>query len=157
MKYAFFVVMGGVRIEASKISRFLSRHDIDTTSEWARMPEDRKLALFSGQTPKQTLLLNPQGILDLSSCGCWVYISKLKINAKSKADPIQKTLVLLQVSCMIVQCIVRRTYGLPLTLLEVHTMVHVICAILLYVFWFEVCTLLDGRATATSAFSQLVR
>jgi hypothetical protein len=69
---------------------------------------------------------------------CWVYIPKTKIDAKRKADPIQKALVLLQASWLALQCVTRRAYGLPLTLLEVHTMVGVVCAIILYIFWFEV-------------------
>ncbi|KAK4158965.1 hypothetical protein QBC43DRAFT_305070 [Cladorrhinum sp. PSN259] len=31
----------------------------------------------------------------------------------------------------------RKAYGLPLCLLELHTMVHVICAIVMYIFWME--------------------
>ncbi|GAB1318527.1 hypothetical protein MFIFM68171_08737 [Madurella fahalii] len=34
-------------------------------------------------------------------------------------------------------CIARKVYGLPLTLLELHTMVHVACAIIMYGFWLE--------------------
>lgn len=39
---------------------------------------------------------------------------------------------------MTITCITRRVFGLPITLLEVHTMLHVGCAIALYVFWFQV-------------------
>ncbi|KAI2777361.1 hypothetical protein F4815DRAFT_481826 [Daldinia loculata] len=40
---------------------------------------------------------------------------------------------------MVIQCISRKAYRLPLTLLEIHTMVHVVCAFILYICWFEVC------------------
>jgi hypothetical protein len=60
------------------------------------------------------------------------------IQDKSKAGLIQKGLVIIQVGWMVIQCIARRAYGLPLTLLEVHTLVHVVCALIMYLFWIEV-------------------
>lgn len=65
-------------------------------------------------------------------------ISPLSIDDRSKADTIQKALVLLQVTWMATQCIARTAYGLPICLLELHTMVHVICALAMYGFWFKV-------------------
>ncbi|KAK3936520.1 hypothetical protein QBC46DRAFT_419077 [Diplogelasinospora grovesii] len=38
---------------------------------------------------------------------------------------------------MIIQCIARAAHGLPLALLEVHTMVHVVCAGFLYALWLK--------------------
>ncbi|KAF4497904.1 hypothetical protein FAGAP_5916 [Fusarium agapanthi] len=56
---------------------------------------------------------------------------------KSKADYLQKILVAMQVIWMAMQCIARKIKNLPLSLLEVHTMVHVVCAIFLYLCWFR--------------------
>lgn len=142
--------MGGVHIEQSRIARFiskshlsrityLSRFGVDEHSEWGRMSIADREILFFGQKSSVSFPLKPQGVLDLCKYGCWVYIPETKIDARSKANQFQKALVLLQVSWMALQCITRRAYGLPLTLLEVHTMVHVVCAVLLYIFWFEVC------------------
>jgi hypothetical protein len=139
LKYAFFVVMGGVHIEQSRIARFLSRFDVDVHSEWGQMSYADRESLFFAQGSSVSFPLKPQGVLDLCKYGCWVYIPKTKIDAKSKADEIQKALVLLQVCWLALQCIARQVYGLPLTLPEVHTMVHVACAVILYVLWFEVC------------------
>lgn len=36
---------------------------------------------------------------------------------------------------MLLQCIVRKASGLPVTLLEIHVAMHVICAIGMYGFW----------------------
>ncbi len=60
------------------------------------------------------------------------------IEDRSKADTLQKGLVLIQVGWMALQCITRKVQGLPLTLLELHTMVHVACAIVMYSFWLKV-------------------
>ncbi|PQE23332.1 hypothetical protein CJF30_00011210 [Rutstroemia sp. NJR-2017a BBW] len=137
LKYAFFVVMGGFHIEQSRIAHFLSRPDVDRDSEWGEMSTTEREALLFAQESSVSFPLKPQGVLDLCNYGCWVYIPTTKIDARSKADQIQKALVLLQVSWLALQCIARRAYGLPLTLLEVHTMIHVACAVILYVLWFE--------------------
>ena len=122
--------MGGVRVEISKLAKFLTISDSDF--EW-----DGFLRLHM-QSRHTTVQLTPQGLLDLASRDHWIYIKGGQIDAKSKADVIQKALVLLQVSWMATTCITRRVYGLPLTLLEIHTMVHVVCAITLYIFWLKV-------------------
>jgi hypothetical protein len=70
--------------------------------------------------------------------GHWIPISKKNIDDKSKADYFQKLLVLIQVMWMVVQCIMRKIKSLPLSLLEIHTMVHVSCAVFLYLCWFKV-------------------
>ncbi len=91
--------------------------------------------------------LSPEGVIRLAERGCWLYIKPEKIAAKTKADVLQKALVLLQVSYAATSCIARRAYGLPFTLLEVHTMVHVICAVAMYALWFKVspqCAVMDG-------------
>ena len=74
----------------------------------------------------------------LAERGCWLYIKPERIVAKTKADVLQKALVLLQVSYAATSCVARRVCSLPLTLLEVHTMVHVICAVAMYALWFKV-------------------
>jgi len=81
----------------------------------------------------------PAAIIKLAERGHWIQIPKQDIGDKSKADTIQKTLVVTQVLWMDTQCIARRIYDLPLALLEIHTIVHVVCAIFLYACWFEVC------------------
>uniref|UniRef100_U4LQ61 Uncharacterized protein n=1 Tax=Pyronema omphalodes (strain CBS 100304) TaxID=1076935 RepID=U4LQ61_PYROM len=48
------------------------------------------------------------------------------ISDKSKADVLAKGLT-----------ISRKIEGLPLTVLEIHTLVHVVCALFMYVLWFE--------------------
>ncbi|KAK3986510.1 hypothetical protein QBC44DRAFT_402415 [Cladorrhinum sp. PSN332] len=67
----------------------------------------------------------------------FVRVPRSLIIDRSKADNLQKALILFQVGWMALQCAARKFYGLPLCLLELHTMVHVVCAILMYTFWLE--------------------
>ena len=75
--------------------------------------------------------------IKLAENGVFIDIPHDDINDKSKATIIQKSLVLLQIAWMATQCITRKVYGLPLSLLEYHTMVHVISALSIYFFWMK--------------------
>ncbi|AEO69224.1 uncharacterized protein THITE_2052648 [Thermothielavioides terrestris NRRL 8126] len=119
LRYAFFAVMGGVRIVPAEVEKFLGAKE---KQQYARRP----------------LRLTPDGVIELARRDFWIYISRERIDSKSKANTLQKALVLLQVSYSAITCVARRVYGLPLSLLEIHTMVHVISAVLLYALWFEV-------------------
>jgi hypothetical protein len=103
-------------------------HDIEPI-----YPDATRGGQFSGR-----LRLTPEGVLQLAEDGHFLEIPRSKIDDKSKADTISKILVMTQVAWMAMQCITRKAYGLPLTLLEVHTMVHVVCAVLLFVLWIDV-------------------
>ena len=119
------VVMGGVRIDTEAMAKFGY-----PPPRFGGFQQHRQLERF--------MHLSPEGVIRLAERGCWLYIKPERIVAKTKADVLQKALVLLQVSYAATSCIARRVYGLPLTLLEVHTMVHVICAVAMYALWFKV-------------------
>lgn len=123
--------MGGLRIHVSDLEPLISSPDMRS---YAMQPElHNKLT-----SPGSTIVLTTIGTQSLAKKGMWFYVSGEDIKNKSKANTIQKALVMLQVSWMFFQCIVRKVCGLPLTLLELHTMVHVFCAFLMYIFWFNV-------------------
>ena len=82
--------------------------------------------------------ITPRGVIALARQGQFVDISPEDISDKSKADIFTKSLICIQVSWMVIQCIARKAAGYRLTLLEIHTMVHVVCALTLYVFWWKV-------------------
>ena len=106
--YGFFVVMGGFVIDVSHLHNNLSR-----------------------------VTISPKGVAFLAKHGHALKISDSTIGDKSKADILAKTLVCVQVGWTLVQTIARRIIGNPITLLEVHTLVHVACAIGIYGLWFQ--------------------
>ncbi|KAI1392122.1 uncharacterized protein F4822DRAFT_425338 [Hypoxylon trugodes] len=118
MYYAFFVVMGGLRV---------SYEDIEEDGPWVDTP----------YASNYIRILSVEAVAALAREGVFIDIARKDIEDRSKADAIQKALVLLQVTWMVTQCIARKLYGLPLALLEVHTMIHVVCALILYICWFE--------------------
>jgi hypothetical protein len=65
------------------------------------------------------------------------YMQKEDIVDKSRADNLAKALVCVQVGWMVVQVTARVVLGLPVTLLEVNTLGHVLCALVIYVLWWH--------------------
>jgi hypothetical protein len=64
-------------------------------------------------------------------------IDKDTIKRLGKSDPVAKAVVCFQALYMIIQCVSRKLQGLPITLLELNTFGHAICALLMYGFWFR--------------------
>lgn len=92
---------------------------------------------LNGTVPED-ITLTSKGMLLLIKSGYDVGVSMEKIEDRSKQDTVQKLLVAAQVLWMAVQCAARPLYGLPLSLLEIHTMIQVLCATFLYAFWLKV-------------------
>ena len=82
--------------------------------------------------------LSSAGVVALARAGKLLYINPERISDRSKANLIQKILVLGQIIWMVLQCVIRFHYGLPMTLLELHTIIHVTCAIIMSLFWLKV-------------------
>ena len=112
LRYGFYVTMGG----------FV--YDVENLCDDLRL-----------------VTLTPRGIIALAREGQFVDISTEDIKDKSKADIFTKGLICIQVSWMVIQCIARKAAGYPLTLLEIHTMVHVVCALTIYMLWLKVSSL----------------
>ncbi|KAH8668060.1 hypothetical protein BGZ60DRAFT_564343 [Tricladium varicosporioides] len=108
MKYAFFVVMGGLLVRVDDI------HD-----------------------EREFVALTLNGVLQLAVDGHFPSIPQSKIDDRSKADFVQKVLVIIQVLWMATQCLARLLYKLPLSLIEIHTIVHVLCALVMFLFWIK--------------------
>lgn len=106
--YGYFALMGGFVIDVSHLHNSLTR-----------------------------LTISPKGIAFLAKHGKFVEIPDSTIRDKSKADTLAKGLVLIQVGWMLVQTVSRRILGYPITLLEIHTLVHVACAVGMYGLWFR--------------------
>jgi hypothetical protein len=82
---------------------------------WLRKSEFLKLIPREGPVPK---VVNRRLIAD-----------------RDKADGIGKALALLQAFSMVIQCLLRKIQGLTVTLLEFHVVLQVLCAALIYFFW----------------------
>lgn len=124
MVHSFYAVMGGFVFSPESCSEYSAR---------------------------PLLTLTPRGVALLAECGHLPDISKKDIDDKSKADALAKALVCLQASWMLVQTVGRLAGNLPVTLLEVNTLGHILCAFIIYVLWwnkprqvFEP-TVLEGR------------
>ena len=85
--------------------------------------------------PKPRIKFTPQGILLLAKAGLLPELDKEAIEDKSKADLFAKIFVLLQATWFVIQVISRATDHLSISLLEVHTMIHVACACCMYMCW----------------------
>ncbi|KAK3619489.1 hypothetical protein LTR56_023990 [Elasticomyces elasticus] len=64
-------------------------------------------------------------------------ISREAIQDKSKASPLAKTIVCLQALWFCVQCITRLVQGLSISLLELNTFAHALCAFVIYGLWWS--------------------
>ena len=82
--------------------------------------------------------INTLGVEFLAKVGHHLQMSENQIADRSKTNVVAKSLMCIQVLWMLVQCIARKSAGYPLTLLEIHTMVHVVCTLCVYSFWWKV-------------------
>ena len=78
-----------------------------------------------------------RGAIELAKAGILPMVPLELIKDQSKSDMLAKLLVCLQAGWMIIQCIARVAQSLPLTLLEVHTVMHAIFAFFTYCLWLK--------------------
>ena len=81
------------------------------------------------------LILRAQGIAKLAEHGHLPNVPETQIADKSKANFVAKILATLQASWFLVQCVARWEAHLTMTLLELNTLAHVICALLIDLLW----------------------
>ena len=81
--------------------------------------------------------LTPRGIALLARYGYLPKISREDILDKNKSDNASRLLSVLQALWMFAQIIGRVASKLPVTLLEVNTLAHIICAIIFYLLWWN--------------------
>lgn len=108
MTYAHYALMGGFAADVEDIHNKLERVTLAT-----------------------------DGIKFLAKNGYFCQLDPGDIEDKSKADYLAKGLVCVQVVWIIGQAIERKIANLPITLLEAHTIVHVVCALIMYALWYQ--------------------
>ncbi|KAL8790063.1 MAG: hypothetical protein Q9213_000765 [Squamulea squamosa] len=90
-------------------------------------------------SPHTRATLTPAGVIFLLSQepNILPYLSPEQIKDKSKADGLKKTLVCAQATWFCVQCIARTSESLPLSLLELNTVAHALCTLVIYILWWH--------------------
>lgn len=115
MQHSFYAGMGGFTVD---------------------MKTDRDELVLTPESPRLTL--TAQGVMFLIKCGVVLpEVSKESILDRSKADHLAKTLACLQAGYMVVECVSRLATGLPLSFLEINTLGHAVCALIMYAFWLQ--------------------
>ncbi|KAF2141460.1 uncharacterized protein K452DRAFT_272338 [Aplosporella prunicola CBS 121167] len=113
--HSFYAVMGGFAIQPTDIStNFLASNQMRMTVT------PRAIDFIAKREP------------DLIP-----YISLKEIQDKSKASALAKAIVLFQASWFVCQCITRLTQHLSVSLLELNTFGHYICALLIAFLWWH--------------------
>lgn len=77
------------------------------------------------------------GISKLIEYGLSPEVPLEHVQARSNADILSKTGTLFQALCFVIQSCARWQTGLPVTLLEIHILIHVGCTLLTYLVWFR--------------------
>ncbi|KAK0743457.1 hypothetical protein B0T18DRAFT_185082 [Schizothecium vesticola] len=131
--------------EAEKDPTLRRKHDWTTTHSWYAYMGGFAIDTQQGQEDlpgeyipgSPRLALNRKAVRILARSGMLPDISRESINDKSKADALAKFLAITQASWLILQCVMRFSYRLPVTALELNTLAHAVCALLVYALWWE--------------------
>lgn len=115
--HGFYAGMGGFTISLSNL----------TTKQMTPMVK----------SDYKRLTLTARGIALLADCGLLPDIEKEYFDDKSKSDGLSKLIACLQAAWLVVQVIARLSRGLQVTLLEINTLGHVLCALIIYVLWWH--------------------
>jgi hypothetical protein len=91
-----------------------------------------------GEESDAPLTLSSKSVLNLAQHGYFLEMKKSAIDDKSKADGFAKLVVCGQVLWLFLACMTRKAAGYPITILEIHTLVHIACAFVMYLLWWKV-------------------
>ena len=121
MTHGFFITMGGF-------------HLFERSSK--EMSNDRRTSQEDDKP------LHPLGENDLRNCDGYesfefIMPTKAEIMDKGKSDWLAKSLVLLQTSWFVMQCIARAVERLPVTHLEIVTLAYAALNFVIYAFWWN--------------------
>jgi len=118
--HSFYAIMGGFAIETSEL------------------PGDQFLDPYRhAYIDLPRLTLTSRGVLLLNELEMCPMPSLKSIQDRSKANYLAKGLVCLQAGWLVLQCISRLVERLPITFLEINSLGHVICVLLMYIFWWN--------------------
>ena len=118
--HGFFMIMGGFH---------LFEHRFEETSN-----DDRSISREDDKA------LNPLQAKDLVRCDgyeSFIMPTEAEIMDRGKSDWLAKSLVLLQTSWFVMQCIARAIKHLPVTHLEIVTLAYAAMNFVIYIFWWN--------------------
>lgn len=115
LAHGFFAVMGGFALDSSR-------------ADEAFLPAGKTRAALTAEGLRFFLKYEPDSLPD---------ISQDQINDKSIADGLKKFIVCFQAIWFCASCITRLVNSLPISLLELNTMGHAACALLIYAMWWQ--------------------
>jgi hypothetical protein len=120
MKHSHYAVMGGFAIFPGELN--------------ARGYHDMFLPRYF-----KRLTITPDGLEFLANLDIELvpHISESEIRDKSNANGLGKALVCIQAFWFCIQCVTRLCQGLEISLLELNTFAHAICALLMYLLWWD--------------------
>ena len=81
--------------------------------------------------------LTPRTVLYFAREGRFFDMTPAIISDKSKANLLGKGLVCVQVIWFFIQWVTRVAAQYPLALIEIHAVVHVVCALSMYILWWK--------------------
>lgn len=131
MVHSYYAVMGGITIDDTNISLF---------------NPNRYTGFSLTRQGIRWIAKNAQDVLpDLSAGEIW---------DRSKASAIAKTVVCLQAIWFCAQCVGRLSQGYSITLLELNTFIHALCALATYMLWWNKPLDVESRTQLQGTFSR---
>ncbi|KAJ4145386.1 hypothetical protein LMH87_004238 [Akanthomyces muscarius] len=117
MVHSFFACAGGFSVELDSLRDAIP--PLQSAAHGGTVDEKAK---------PTRLTLTARGVLFLAENGWLPTVYREEIDDKSKANDLAKATVIIQATWMLVQVIGRLAARLPVTLLEINTVAHVLCA-----------------------------
>ena len=99
------------------------------------MSSDRATSIY--KLDCERLTLTARGAALLADCNVLPSFKREYLYDKSKSDGLSKFIACVQASWLIVQVIGRLILHLQVTLLEINTLGHVLCALVIYIIWWH--------------------
>ncbi|CZR54634.1 uncharacterized protein PAC_04518 [Phialocephala subalpina] len=113
----------------------MSQHKFDLAYAYYALMSSFAVDISHLHNSIERATLTANGLLFLAQEGHFIDLPPESIEDHSKANFFTKTLVCIQVLWVVGQAIERTIAGYPLCILEIHTLVHAFCALVMYSLW----------------------
>jgi hypothetical protein len=130
---------GGMALDSSKREWTITHSFFAASGGFAfdtsDLPEDQQFLPGS----RERVTLTSEGLVFVAENAPWLIpnVSAESINDKSKANGLAKAIVCFQAAWFLAETIARLAQSLPISLLELNTFAHALCALLIYILWWN--------------------